>query len=726
MTGAFAKLLVTDPQSWRAHLLALLLRTSMFVSLLVYPPSLYMVIQSGHLGVAVVDSLAVLVVACLYYGKRLPFRVRAWAFCLIGYVLGTALMASVGSISQIYLFGFSIVTTLLLGSRPGLCSVGVSSLTMLAVGYFNLASAEMSIQGWSHDYVSWAVVTLNFGLIGTLLTLTVGAVLAGVESALSREIEARTSLDRERRLLRTVVDALPDVVYVKDAQGRFVIVNPAARAYFGLGREEDLIGKSVFDLVSRELAQSLHADDLLVLAGFPVLNREELGALPHAVQRLYLTIKVPLRDSAGDVVGLVGVQVDVTERRKLELALHQAQKMEAIGKLAGGVAHDFNNMLTVICCSSEYLLAALPPDDRRREYVEQVRRAAERAAGLTQQLLAFSRRTVLEPKVLDPNAVIRETEKMLRRLIGEDVVLTAVLDPNAGRVKVDPTQLGQVLMNLAVNARDAMPKGGKLTIETAAVKLDEAYVRKHPEASAGRFVRISVTDTGTGMAAERIARIFEPFFTTKGVGLGTGLGLAVVHGIIHQSGGHIEVSSEVGCGTTFKVYLPAADEPLSSVPLTEEGDLHGTGTILLVEDEDGVRGMATLALRTYGYAVLPASSGRDALGVLEKHDGGIDLLITDVVMPGMDGRELADALRSRMPHLKVLYVSGYTDDAVVRHGVSQEEMAFLHKPFTLAELASKVRQTLAGDRASPLRSNRISPPPLGIQDAAQEQPGRTA
>ncbi len=405
-----------------------------------------------------------------------------------------------------------------------------------------------------------------------------------------------------------------------------------------------------------------------------------------------------LRGENGMLTRVIACHVDVTERKRLEEQFRQAQKMEAVGQLAGGVAHDFNNLLTIISGYSEILLPGLPTDDPRREMIGQIHEAGERAAALTRQLLAFSRKAVLEPKILDLNELVREHEKMLRRLIGEDVELTTTLDSALSPVKADPGQVGQIIMNLAVNARDAMPTGGKLTIETGNVTLDEAAATLYVDAKPGPYVLVAMSDTGVGMPPHVKARIFEPFFTTKGPGKGTGLGLATVYGIVKQSGGFISVHSESNRGTAFKIYFPATLGHVSTGKSSAgiKPAANGTETILLVEDEVAVRSMVRSVLTRCGYTVLDASSGAEALGITRQYSGTIHLLITDVVMPGMSGRELVEKLALRRSEIKVLYLSGFTDDAVVRHGVLQAEVAFLRKPFTLAALTYKVREVLDG------------------------------
>lgn len=387
---------------------------------------------------------------------------------------------------------------------------------------------------------------------------------------------------------------------------------------------------------------------------------------------------------------------DITERKQIEQQLRQAQKMEAVGQLAGGIAHDFNNLLGVIIGYSDLLLERLDPIHPMHRDVEQIKQAGDRAARLTRQLLAFSRKQVLQPRVLDLNTVLTGTEKLLRRLIGEDVELRVVPGARLGRVKTDPGQLEQIIMNLAVNARDAMQDGGTLTIETMNIELDQSYAFRHPPLHPGPYVLLAITDTGCGMSAETQAHIFEPFFTTKGAGKGTGLGLSIVYGIVKQSGGYIWVYSEPEKGTTFKIYLPVVDE------LVEPGELHKevkrtkavTETILIAEDDAGVRMLTQRSLQEAGYTVLDAASPADAADISEHHQGPIHLMVTDVVMPKMSGRELANHLSSKRPEMKVLYVSGYADDAIVHHGVLDPGVAFLPKPFSPRALTRKVAEVL--------------------------------
>ena len=415
-----------------------------------------------------------------------------------------------------------------------------------------------------------------------------------------------------------------------------------------------------------------------------------------------------VKNREGHPVGLAGIVKDITERKQLEEQYRQAQKMEAVGRLAGGVAHDFNNLLTVIMGYSEIYLGKLRPEDPLRIPLTEIHKAGERATGLTRQLLAFSRKQVLMPVVLDLNTIIADLEKMLHRLIGEDVTLTVLAGPDLWQVKADPGQMEQVVMNIIVNARDAMPQGGKLLLETKNVELDAGYAQTHTEAKPGEYILVAISDTGCGMDAAVKARIFEPFFTTKGPTKGTGLGLATVFGIVKQSAGHIEVYSEVGQGTTFKIYLPRdrSGEPIALSPRTKEPVRGGTETILLVEDEEGVRTLAREVLQEHGYTVLDARHGGDALVICETRSQPIDLMITDVVMPHFSGRQLAERLATRQPTMKVMFMSGYTDDAIVHHGVLESGMPFLQKPFAPEALIRKVREVLDN---KPSQKGRIIP-----------------
>ena len=402
------------------------------------------------------------------------------------------------------------------------------------------------------------------------------------------------------------------------------------------------------------------------------------------------------RDEEGRPKSKLVIHTDITERKSLEAQLRQSQKMDAFGQLAGGVAHDFNNLLTIITGYSEVILSGVVPANQQPDFIREIRKAGDRAASLTRQLLAFSRKQMLQAVVLELNTLVTEVEKMLRRLIGEDIDLAMVLDPALGQVKADPGQIEQVILNLVVNARDAMPTGGHLTIETRNLELDQDYAQKHPEVQPGKFVMLAVTDSGCGMDEATRARIFEPFFTTKEVGKGTGLGLATVYGIVKQSGGGIEVYSEVDRGTTLKIYLPRHEATVSSGKSLPGHSLvpRGTETILLAEDQEEVRAIVRLALESKGYTVLAARNGNEAMQLCKQHSGPIHLLMTDVVMPKMNGRQLAVLVVDQRPQIKVLYLSGYTDDAVVRHGVLETEMAFLQKPFTPMDLARKVREVL--------------------------------
>ncbi|HKC09070.1 MAG TPA: PAS domain S-box protein [Methylomirabilota bacterium] len=525
-----------------------------------------------------------------------------------------------------------------------------------------------------------------------LLAAFVGQGAVALEnSALYREIRDA------RDFLQSITENSPDAIITTDREGRVTYFSRGAETMFGY-RAEEMIGTSVVELYpggreeARSVKRRVEQDGLL--------RNYESAFLAKDGRRVEISASISvLRDTSGAAVGTLGLLKDIAERRQLEEQLRQSQKMDAVGRLAGGIAHDFNNLLTVIAGRAQMILARLRPEEPIHRDATLVRTTADRAAALTQQLLAFSRKQVLQPQVLDLNAVMTAMEPMLSRLIGEDIELAVVPTKGLDRVKADPGQIEQVIVNLVVNSRDAMPQGGRLTIETANVELDEAYARRHVAVPAGQYVMLAVSDNGAGMDEATCSRVFEPFFTTKEQGKGTGLGLATVYGIVKQSGGDIRLYSEVGAGTTFKIYLPRvaelvapADPAASAVIPVPRGD----ETVLLVEDEPEVRDLAREILEGGGYTVLQACDAQEAVFLAERHSGPIHLLLTDVIMPRQSGRALVERLRPLRPEMQVLYMSGYTNEAIVRHGVLDPDTLFIQKPFSPAGLGHKVRAAIDG------------------------------
>jgi len=505
----------------------------------------------------------------------------------------------------------------------------------------------------------------------------------------------RQSEARYRSLVQSAVYG----IYRSHGDGRFLDVNPALIHMLGYESAEEVVKldppREVFldpaehDRLMQEFQRTGRLDSADVR-----WKRKDGSAI---TVRLSGRAATELEES-NQVLEIIAE--DVTERRALEEQFRQAQKMEAVGRLAGGVAHDFNNLLMVVSGYTEVLLEGLSQDDRMLPKVQAIQQAADRATTLTRQLLAFSRKQMLELKVVDVNAIVTDMERLLRPLIGENIELTTKLTPNVGHTRADAGQLEQVIMNLVVNAKDAMPNGGQILIQTSEADL-EAARREHSLIQPGTYILLSVSDTGAGMDKETQSRIFEPFFTTKEKGKGTGLGLSTVYGIVKQSGGYIFAQSDPGCGTTFRIYLPrVADPPEHAGPDKHaQGPTGGSETVLLVEDEDSVRELVRETLKSKGYSVMEAHDGLAGLSVAEKYEGAIDILITDVVMPGMSGRELAKRVAAARPGIKVLYLSGYTEDAIIHEGVLEAGTAFLQKPFTLLALARKVREVLRGESA---------------------------
>ncbi len=510
--------------------------------------------------------------------------------------------------------------------------------------------------------------------------------------------QSEEKLRESERLYHTTFNNAPVGIAHTELNGRWLHVNQRLCDILGYSREE-LLRRNFQDVTHSE---DVAADDFArrqFLAGEIQRYSREKRYVRRDGLVVWVDVIVTLqRSPAGEPKFFITVVQDITERKRLEQQFLQSQKMEAVGQLAGGIAHDFNNLLTAITGYSELTMARLSADDRLRPHIAEIKKAGDRAASLTRQLLAFSRKQMLQPKVINLNLVVSDLEKMLRRLIGENIEFRTVLDHDLGSVKADAGQIEQVIMNLVVNARDAMPHGGNVTIETANVCLDEEYVKHHVAVRSGAYVMLAINDNGCGMTAETKARMFEPFFTTKESGKGTGLGLSTVYGIVKQSGGSIWAYSEIEKGTTFRVYLPRVSEDAQEYKRRTELERapQGAETILLVEDDETVRDLTHEVLMNYGYEVLDAAHGYAALLVCERYPKTIHLLLTDVVMPEMSGREVANRIAARRPEMKVLFMSGYTDEAIVHHGVLDANTPFIQKPFAPDALARKVRDVLDG------------------------------
>jgi two-component system, cell cycle sensor histidine kinase and response regulator CckA len=717
--------------------------------LLEEPPSAVRTIWPGRMSpptaaCMVFAGLALLTIDVETRSKRRPAQMLALCVVIMnvvvlsGYLYGAEALYHITNDTQVALhtaLGLLVLALGVLCARPehGIMTLlssrsatGATARRVLpAIVFLPVIIGLLRLQG---QRLGWYDTELGLALFASSVVVFVTACAWTVGAS---QLRSELRLIESEESLATTLNSIGDAVIATDVDKRIVRMNPVAEALTGwnLRDARGMPLDKVFRIINEQSRQSvedpadrvLREGRIIGLANHTVLCSREGGERPIADSGS------PIRDTAGIIRGVVLVFRDLTEHKRAEDAkaqyaaaaqhahrgqlqaeealrntedqLRQSQKMEAIGALAGGVAHDFNNLLSVILSYSNLLLDGMLQSDAARADLEEIKRAGERAAGLTRQLLAFSRRQVLQPRVIDLNEVIASTGTMLQRLIGEGIELNVLAGSKLSNVNVDPGQVEQVLMNLVVNARDAMPTGGKLTIETANVVLDQDYTAAHVGASQGPHVLLAVSDTGVGMSRTTQERVFEPFFTTKGQGQGTGLGLSTVFGIVKQSGGSIWVYSEPGAGTTFKIYFPSVKQALagpSAVPSMNPRASGGKETILLVEDEAPVRSVASAILKRAGYHVLEAPGPGDALLICEQHPVDIDLLLTDVVMPKMNARELAKRVSATRPAIKVLFMSGYTDNVIVHHGVLDSGVAFIQKPLTPDALVRRVREVLDG------------------------------
>ncbi|MCF8123896.1 MAG: PocR ligand-binding domain-containing protein [Desulfarculaceae bacterium] len=524
-----------------------------------------------------------------------------------------------------------------------------------------------------------------------------------LQKEITERKQAETALKDSQARLRTLIQTIPDLVWLKDQQGTYLLCNPRFESFFGAS-EKEIAGKSDYDFVDKDLADHFRKHDKISMAkGKPSKNEEEVTFADDGHRELLETIKTPMYTNDGQLAGVLGIGRDITERKRaeeekllLEEQYHQAQKVESIGRLAGGVAHDYNNALSVIIGFTELAMDEVDPAGPLRANLGQVLTAAQRAADITRQLLAFARKQPIAPKVLDLNLTVASMFKMLRHLISEDIDLAWSPGADLWPVKLDPSQVDQILANLCVNARDAIEGVGKITIETGNATFDEAYCAAHPGFVPGRFVLLAVSDDGCGIGKEILDNMFEPFFTTKDADKGTGLGLSTVYGIVKQNNGFINVYSKPGEGTAIKIYLPRhLGEAVGALEVSTQGLAKGRGeVILLVEDDLPILKLAKKTLHGLGYKVLAAGTPSEAMALAEQHPGGIDLLLTDVIMPQMNGRELAERLQTFYPDIKCVYMSGYTSNVIAHHGVLDEGVHFIQKPFFKKDMAKTVRKAL--------------------------------
>jgi PAS domain S-box-containing protein len=694
-------------------------------------PSVWLSFKEHLYFVGVLDIAIFLYVLTLLFSNRFSYTARSVSACAICYLAGMLLFIVIGPFGAgpVWLFTFPILAAVLIGVRAGIAGLVINTLTLVVISVPIYLGSPIWHYPATNSVEKWFVICVNFVLLNSLATISTATILRGLNKTLRKErqlkqtmsghaqqlSDANLGMKREIAAREQATEALEqthDIIRASPVVAFTWRNSPGWPIEFVTENVLILLGHTANELTTGEwlFSSVLHPGDLERITGeVDRFSRDStVTAFTHEPYRIISRDKnvkwvedftTIIRNSRGEVEKYMGVVIDVSEKRKLEDQLVQSQKMEAIGQLAGGVAHDFNNILTAITGFSELIVMDLTDDDPIRSDISEITNAADSAALLTRQLLAFSRKEIIDPKVLDINEAVSRSEKMLQRLIGEDIELAFIPKDGLWKVIFDPGQVEQILVNLAVNARDAMRGGGKLTLETENTVLKGENIASVGDDLSGEYVMITVSDTGQGMDAETKRRIFEPFFTTKEKGKGTGLGLSTVYGILDQNQGSIAVYSEPGSGTTFQIYIPRSEVAEAAETFSEESeDLSGSETILVVEDQEMVRKLAKRTLEHYGYRVLTADDGIDALGICEKNDGEIDLVVTDVVMPRMSGKALFDNITKSQPELKVLFMSGYTEDAIAHHGVLEAGTNFIQKPFHGKAFAKKVRDVLdAGD-----------------------------
>ena len=680
---------------WQERLILVFAFTGTFLGLFVYFPSVVLSIKEELWIVAVADTIIYGWVVMLFLSRSFPFWVRAITFSVISYILGIILLLTIGPFGggPVWLFAFPVIVAILLGLRFSLISLALNAGTIIIIGIL----LKLGHIGWNYSTINpaekWIVIGLNFMLLNSIVTISIALISEGIQDLLKRQKSMLVSLQKSEQKYRILVENANDAIFV--AQDGII--------KFSNQKTEELTGYSVAELIKMSFVDFIHPDDKkTVVENYKSRLKDEKGANTYSfkiVQKSGFERTVHLNTVLikwENKTATLNFLKDITQQIKMEAQLQQAQKMESVGRLAGGVAHDYNNALTVITGYTELSMMEIDPNGALYADLDQVLTAAKRAKNITRQLLAFARKQTIAPKVLDLNENVETMLKMLQRLIGEDIDLAWLPDRRLRPVKMDPTQIDQILANLCVNARDAIENVGKITIETGMKILDKAYCSDHPEFIPGEFVWLSVSDNGCGMEKEIQDKIFEPFFTTKDVDKGTGLGLATVYGIVKQNNGFINVYSEPGKGTMFKVYLrPNQGKPVDILEESMPEIPQGNGeTILLVEDERSILKLAKKILGSLGYKVLDADTPKKAMGIAKEHPGEIHLLVTDVIMPGMNGLELANSVQIQYPDLKRIFMSGYPANTIAHHGVLDEGALFIQKPFSKRDLTQIVRKVL--------------------------------